>query len=272
MDPVPYVALGDSYTIGTSVDEAGRWPNQLVAALLGVVAILAGCGSADGSPVRPLSSAAALGTERSVTPTGSGANVRYVALGDSYTIGTSVLAADRWPNQLVARVPKLELVANLGVNGFTSADVIEVELPQVAPLGPDVVTLLIGVNDVVQGVPEATYRRNVALILDEVVRQVSADHVLVVTTPDYTVTPAGGDFGDPATQSAGIRRNNAINIELATARGIAVVDIYDLSLLAATDPSYVAVDGLHPSGRQYGLWVERIMPIVTRMLTETTPG
>jgi lysophospholipase L1-like esterase len=128
------------------------------------------------------------------------------------------------------------------------------------------------VNDVVQGVPEATYRRNVALILDELVPKVGADHVLVVTTPDYTVTPAGGDFGDPATQSAGIRRNNAINIELATARGIAVVDIHDLSLRAATDRSSVAGDGLHPSGRQYGIWVERMVPVVSRMLAEATPS
>jgi lysophospholipase L1-like esterase len=201
----------------------------------------------------------------------------YVALGDSYTIGTSVDAAARWPNQLVAALaggpgPRLELVANLGVNGFASRDLIEVELPQVASLRPELVSLLIGVNDVVQGVPEATYRRNVALILDELVPKVGADHVLVVTTPDYTVTPAGGDFGDPATQSAGIQRNNAITIELATARGIAVVDIYDLSLRAATDRSYVAGDGLHPSGRQYGLWVERIVPVVSRMLAEATPS
>jgi lysophospholipase L1-like esterase len=232
------------------------------------VAILAGCGHGDGPTPGALATTPPLSAEPSVTPASSGETVRYVALGDSYTIGTSVTTADRWPDQLVARVPQLELVANLGVNGYTSADVIEEELPRLAALRPQVVSLLIGVNDVVQGVPEGTYRRNVGLILDEVVRQVGADHILVVTTPDYTVTPAGADYGDPTIESAGIQRNNAINIELATARGIAVVDIYDLSLLAATDRSYVAGDGLHPSGRQYGLWVDRILPVVTRMLTK----
>ena len=192
--------------------------------------------------------------------------MRYVALGDSYTIGTSVAAADRWPEQLSARVPRVELVANLGVNGFTAADVIEVELPQLPALRPGIVTLLIGVNDVVQGVPEATYRRNVERILDEVVGQVGAARVLVVTTPDYTVTPAGADYGDPATQSAAIRRNNAINTELAAARGIAVVDIYDLSLRAASDSSLVASDRLHPSGAQYELWLSRIQPAVEDLL------
>ena len=203
----------------------------------------------------------------SVTPDGSVATIRYVALGDSFTIGTSVGQNERWPDQLVAKVPELELVANLGVNGFTSADVIAVELPQLHALRPELVTLLIGVNDVVQGVPEATYRRNVAAILDELVGVVGARRILVVTTPDYTVTPAGVDYGDPATQSAAVRRNNAINTELALARGIAVVDIYDLSLRAALDRSLVASDGLHPSGAQYALWVDRIAPAIRRLLS-----
>jgi acyl-CoA thioesterase I len=163
-------------------------------------------------------------------------------------------------------VPGIELVANLAVNGFTSGDVIDVELPRLPELRAGLVTLLIGVNDVVQGVPEAVYRGNVADILDVLLGHVGAGRVVVVTTPDYTVTPAGADYGDPATQSAAVRRNNAINTELAEARGIAVVDIHDLSLLAATDRSLVANDGLHPSGAQYALWVERIVPVVSGAL------
>jgi len=192
--------------------------------------------------------------------------VRFVALGDSYTIGTSVAPAERWPDQLVRRVPGIELVANLAVNGFTSGDVIDVELPRLPELRPQLLTLLIGVNDVVQGVPEPVYRGIVADILDVLLGHVGAGRVVVVTTPDYTVTPAGADYGDPATQSAAVRRNNAINTELAKGRGIAVVDIHDLSLLAATDRSLVANDGLHPSGAQYALWVERIVPVVAGAL------
>jgi lysophospholipase L1-like esterase len=200
----------------------------------------------------------------------TGQGLRYVALGDSYTIGTSVGIAERWPDQLVAALrpgpPTLELVGNLAVNGFTTADVIAVELPAVDQLEPDFVTLLIGVNDVVQGVPEATYRRNVGLILDELVARVGAGRLLVVTTPDYTVTPAGGDYGDPAAQAAGIRAANAVLTSQAEARDIAVVDVYDLSLLGGTDRSLVARDGLHPSGAQYALWVERIEGVVEGLL------
>ncbi len=216
---------------------------------------VAGCGTQ--SPVPAVSPV--------VTPS-PGGPIRYVALGDSYTIGTSVLAAERWPDQLVRRIGWLELVANLGVNGFTSRDVIDVELPRLPTLQPEFVTLLIGVNDVVQGVPEATYRRNVEQILDELVGAVGAKRIVVVTTPDYTVTPAGADYGDPAQQAAGIRTNNRLITELATARGIVVVDIHDISLGAATDRALVASDGLHPSGAQYALWVERMVPTLNGLL------
>jgi len=204
-----------------------------------------------------------------VEPSANGP-LRYVALGDSYTIGTSVEPAERWPNLLVAALDdaplSLELVGNIAVNGYSSRDVIDLELPQLAELRPDFVTLLIGVNDVVQGVSAEMYRRNVTSILDDLAARVGAERILVVTTPDYTVTPAGGDFGDPVRKSAGIRAFNEILTTTASSRGILVVDIHDLSLHAATDPSLVARDGLHPSGEQYALWVKRILPAVETLL------
>ena len=205
-----------------------------------------------------------------VTPNGSPQGLRYVALGDSYTIGTSVAEAERWPNQLVERLaaepPTLELVANLGVNGFTSDDLIRFQLPQLDELRPEFATVLIGVNDVVQGVPEATYRRNVEIILDRLLDLVPADRIVAVSTPDYTVTPRGGSFGDRRQQSEGIGRVNAILGDAAAARGIAFVDIHDLSLRAAHDERLVAHDALHPSGEQYRLWAERIAPTVEELL------
>ena len=197
--------------------------------------------------------------------------LRYVALGDSYTIGTATRsAAERWPDQLVIRLglqpPTLDLVANLAVNGFTSRDVIEVELPRLDTLNPEFCSLLIGVNDVVQGVSEATFRANASTILDDLLRRLPPARIVVVANPDYTVTPQGEAYGDPARQSAGIRRNNDILRELASARLIAYVDAYDLSLRARDDPSLVADDGLHPSGAQYALWVDRILPVVEQLI------
>ncbi len=193
-----------------------------------------------------------------------GPALRYAALGDSYTIGTSVDVADRFPDRLVAALapgpPSLELVANLGVDGYTTADLIRHELPPLAGLAPDVVTVLIGVNDVVQGVSADVYARNAAGILDAVLAVVPSDRIVAVAIPDYTVTPAGADYGDPDQRRTAIVEENRIMAGLAADRGIAFVDIFDLSARAAADRSLVASDGLHPSGAQYALWVERIAP------------
>jgi len=195
--------------------------------------------------------------------------VRYVALGDSYTIGTSVGEAERWPNQLVARRSDLELVANLGVNGYTSADLINEELPQIDALDPELVSVLIGVNDVVQGVPDSAYAGNVTVILDELLARLAPNRIVCVATPDYTFTPRGASFGDPAQQSDGIARNNAILAEACEQRDVRFVpDTFELSREARDDPSLVADDGLHPSGAQYERWVDAIEPVVGELLAE----
>jgi lysophospholipase L1-like esterase len=196
--------------------------------------------------------------------------VRYVALGDSYTIGTSVAERDRWPNQLVAALrgnqPALDLVANRGVNGDATDDLIREELRALERLRPEFVSVLIGVNDVVQGVPVGAYASNVVTILDALLRLVPATRLVVVSVPDYTVTPAGGDFGDPGQQRCAIVEVNATMAALALARGIAFVDIFDISAAAGADRSLVADDGLHPSGAQYRRWLERILPVVRGLL------
>jgi acyl-CoA thioesterase-1 len=193
-----------------------------------------------------------------------------VALGDSYTIGTSVEPAERFPDQLVAALgpakPMLDLVANLGVNGYTSADLIGKELPALDPLQPEFVTVLIGVNDVVQGVPIQRYAANVVSILETLLDRLPADRIVTVAVPDYTVTPSGADYGDPRQQHDGIVATNDVMKRLSTERGIDYIDTFDLSLRAADDRSLVAVDGLHPSGKQYGLWIERLVPVVERLL------
>ncbi|MDQ3127962.1 MAG: SGNH/GDSL hydrolase family protein, partial [Chloroflexota bacterium] len=178
----------------------------------GIGVAMAGCGA---EPVPPSASGGDASASPRTAPSGPGAGLRYVALGDSYTIGTATgTTAERWPDQLVAaladRTPTLELVANLGVNGFTSRDVIEVELPQLEGLEPGFATILIGVNDVVQGVPPETYRANAAGILDALLERLPSDRIVAVATPDYTVTPQGANYGDPRAQAAGIRAVNEI--------------------------------------------------------------
>jgi len=198
---------------------------------------------------------------------GEEASVRFVALGDSYTIGTSVTDGERWPDQLVERVPSVELVGNPAVNGYTSLDLINEELPQLEALQPELVSILIGVNDVVQGVPDSQYAGNVAIILEELRTRLPAERIICVATPDYTLTPLGASFGDPVQQGDAIVRFNAILREACETRGMRFVpEIFEISQAVQADPSLVADDGLHPSGKQYSLWVDAISPVVEELV------
>jgi acyl-CoA thioesterase-1 len=196
--------------------------------------------------------------------------VRYVALGDSYTIGTSVREEERFPNQLVAALGgdagPLQLIANLGVNGYTSGDLIRAELPALDGVRPELVSVLIGVNDVVRGVAPSAYELNVERILGTLLARIAANRIFTVAIPDYTVTPAGADYGDPRRQHDALVAANATMAQRCREAGIAYVDTFDLSLRAAADRTLVAGDGLHPSGAQYALWVERIAPVVAGLL------
>ena len=195
--------------------------------------------------------------------------MRFVALGDSYTIGTSVDAAERWPNQLAVRIPDLELVGNPAVNGYTSTDLITRELPQLDRLSPELVSVLIGVNDVVRGVSDTQYAGNVAVILEELLIRLPPRRIVGIATPDYTVTPMGAEYGDPSEQSDAIVRVNAIMREACEQREIRFVpEIFEISQAVRDDPALVARDGLHPSGAQYRLWLDAIEPAVLEMLRD----
>lgn len=229
-----------------------------IAALVVLMAVQAGClGREAGAPETTAEAAA------------EDASVRFVALGDSYTIGTSVTEVERWPNQLVERVPELELVGNPAVNGYTSADLINEELAQLDALQPEIVCVLIGVNDVVQGVPDSQYAANLAIILEELLTRLPAGRIVCLATPDYTVTPSGEAFGDPIQQSDAILRANAIMREACESRQIRFVpEIFEISQAARDDPTLVADDGLHPSGAQYARWVEVIAPAVEELMRD----
>lgn len=243
-------------------------------------AVLAGCSgsavtepSGEGSPVGSTAVPATptRSPMRAPTPRSPAGPITYVALGDSYTIGTGVKARNRWPTQLVRALRpdlSLELAANLGVNGYTSAQLIEEQLPRLDSLDADFVTVLIGVNDVFQGKDSETYRANIRTILDDLLGRLPASRILVVSTPDYTLTPEGGSDPYADAKRTEIGRFNAILREEALARDISWVDISAVADGVPEDPSLVARDGLHPSGKQYAGWVELIAPVARDLLTE----
>jgi len=196
--------------------------------------------------------------------------LRYVALGDSYTIGEGVKPRERWPNQLVSQLdtaPGLHLEANLGVTGATSADVVSMQLPEMEPYAPDFVSLLIGVNDVVQGVALDDFRTQLRTIFQRILEQVPSNRVITLTIPDFTLTREGPRYGGGGAQARVAAFNGVIESE-SSGEGVSCVDISAVADEVASNQSLVAGDGLHPSGRQYAAWVELIVPRVRRLLSE----
>ena len=203
--------------------------------------------------------------------------IRYVALGDSYTIGTGAELNESWPALSVMRLREkgfpVELAGNLGRNGWTTKDLIDHELPELRELRPDLVTLLIGVNDWVQGVDAATFQKHLEYILDELLKLVpDPRHILIITIPDFSVMPSGRQFSDGRDISQGIRGFDQIIVNEARARSLKTVDLYPLSESMGQDPSLIAQDGLHPSAKGYTLWAGLIEPGIEDLLSHKPIG
>jgi lysophospholipase L1-like esterase len=248
-------------------------PSRHAALLVMLVAglALAACASTADQVVAPAPSegpAATVGASPATTapPAGAGRSgpLRLVTLGDTYTSGYPLGPQYSWPAQLVrALEPEiaLTLAGNLAAQGQTSANVIAEQLWDVPGRRPGVVTIQVGANDIISpDIDLGDYRTNIATILDALLDTVPAGRIFAVSTPDYTLTPHGGDYGAREAVRDEIREANAILADEAERRGIAFIDISPVSDRVADDPTLVAADGLYPSAKQYAGWVELIAP------------
>ena len=191
--------------------------------------------------------------------------ILYVALGDSYTIGTGITPQVAWPSllekDLQAKGIPVRLVNNLARAGWSSGDLWEGQLPQLRSLQPTFVTLLIGANDVVREVRQEDFSRHLKKILDEIQEILpQKDHVVLLTIPDFSITPSGQRFGSK--QRDRIVLFNDIIVKEAKSRRLKVVDLFSISHKMGTDSSLLADDGLHPSFKAHAMWEKKIFPVV----------
>jgi lysophospholipase L1-like esterase len=180
-----------------------------------------------------------------------------VALGDSYTIGTGLMdESQNFPSILVTRLREERgidvALVNLGVNGYTTADVIREELAKAREVRPGLVTILIGANDVVQGSSDLAYRTQLATLYDALdFLGLPPGYVLAVSIPDFSALPGAARFGTPRDLRARIDAFNAIARSEAAARGFAYADITPITRQHKHGRSWLAVDGLHPGPAQH---------------------
>jgi lysophospholipase L1-like esterase len=197
--------------------------------------------------------------------------VRYVALGDSYTIGTGTTEENSWPVVLTKHLKEkgidIELVANPARNGWTTKDVIERELPVFESSRPTFATLLIGTNDWVQGMAAETFQKNLVLIIEKVQSKLpDKSKFVLITIPDFGVTETGAHYSGGRNISEGIASFNKIIVEEANKRNLKTVDLFPVSKKIGKDKSLIADDGLHPSAKGYAIWETLIFPVVYELL------
>lgn len=188
--------------------------------------------------------------------------VKFLALGDSYTIGESVAELQRWPIQLKNRLsergftclrPKI-----IAVTGWRTDDLINALEAHQPDSDYNLVSLLIGVNNQYQGKSIEAYARDFETLLKSAIAYAggNAASVFVLSIPDYGYTPFGKDKRPEI--SAQIDAFNAVNKSVTENFAVTYIDITDISRNGLTDPELIAEDRLHPSGKMYARWVDRI--------------
>ena len=185
---------------------------------------------------------------------------RFLALGDSFTIGTGTTPDRSFPAALVriwTQQGRKVVLANPAVNGYTTDDLIRDELPLVGSFHPTLVTLLIGANDIVRGSNEDRYRRRLGSIHERIRGDAPDARVIALPQPDWSLSPAGSGYGDPAALARTIERFNEIAHNEADRAGATWIDLFPLMREQALK-KMVAADGLHPSAEAYTEWARAL--------------
>lgn len=197
--------------------------------------------------------------------------IRYLALGDSYTIGTGIDTVDNYPHQLSdslsARSFFIDTTAVIATNGWTTTDLkngIEAEDPDSSY---NLVSLLIGVNNQYQGLELDLYRTEFRELLDLAITFAGgkSENVFVISIPNYGVTPFG-QSRNPVIIRQELQVYDDIAREISYEYNIPFVNITPISELGAEDSSLIASDDLHPSAKMYAMWMEEILPTVTDII------
>lgn len=193
--------------------------------------------------------------------------LKYLALGDSYTIGQSVCETCRFPIQLQTELKgilsEIDVVNTtiIAQTGWTTTNLKAAIATQNPPNDYDFVTLLIGVNNQYQNKPFSLYQQEFPELVATAIAKAKGlkERVLVISIPDYAYTPYGN--GNPAISSQ-IDNYNLFAKNYCESNAITFINITDITRLGLAQPNLVATDGLHPSGLAYQKFVERIFPQV----------
>lgn len=197
--------------------------------------------------------------------------LKILSLGDSYTIGERVKVGERFPLQLAKKIQDSELSVIepkiIARTGWTTGELLDaMNHADFSESGYDIVTLLIGVNNEYRGGTVKSYAPEFEELVERAIKLANnkPSHVFVLSIPDYGFTPYGKS-GQKAISSR-IDEFNKANQSISTRLKVNYIDITPVSRQGLEIKDLVADDGLHPSGLQYGEWVEKLFPSILSLL------
>ncbi|HKS89474.1 MAG TPA: arylesterase [Stellaceae bacterium] len=176
-----------------------------------------------------------------------------LAFGDSLTTGFGLPADEAFPKRLEAKLKAEGLnvrVVDAGNSGDTTADGLA-RLDWALADKPDFVLLELGANDMLRGIDPDTVRAN----LDAMIAKIQASGAKVLLMGMRSVANWGADYR---------RRFERIYPELAKAHGVALYPFFLDGV--ALDPKLNQPDGLHPNRRGVAVLVNRIAPVVAKLI------
>jgi lysophospholipase L1-like esterase len=195
-------------------------------------------------------------------------NIKFLALGDSYTAGAGIDTNGSWPNQLVQRLKasgfEFDTSAVIAKTDQTTSDLLRA-VEKADLIDFNLVSLQIGVNNQFLGRPFQLFETEFNALLDTAIEITgSSNQVFVLSIPDYGVTPFGAE--NSATIAEEIDTYNAYIQEQCEERGILFIDVTTLSRGLGDGTLALATDMLHPSAYQYYVWVQEMLPGVINLL------
>ena len=184
----------------------------------------------------------------------------YVALGDSLTAGRDdhgpggarIGWARRLAGILTARTSVRCVLTNLAFDGASTGVVLERQLPSVAGLGPDLVSVTVGMNDIRDpGFDGERFAAGLGLLLDGL--SGTGATVLTCTLPDIAaIMPLPAHLVEVARQR--MSQASGIIREQAARRAVICLDAW--AMPGAADPHLFGPDRIHPNGSGHQLMAD----------------
>jgi lysophospholipase L1-like esterase len=198
----------------------------------------------------------------------------YLALGDSYTIGEGVEEPGRYPNQAVEILKSKGLIFEkptiIAKTGWTTDELDQgIEAAGIEGKAYDLVTLLIGVNNQYRGRAVSDYETEFRKMLTKAIRfaKGNAKHVVVISIPDWGVTPFATDRGtDREKVAKEIDSYNAAKERISKELGVYYIDITEEYRKVGALPEMVVEDNLHPSDLVYKSWSEKLVKVISEKM------